>query len=220
MSTLPESKRRGLDVAADMLWRVSEWPLGLTLAAATRFVMRTSSVRVDVLLRTSPAIFIHWHADLPLLLGVCGHARHWAMVSGAPYMAPVARMSKLLGLRLARGASGERGREALALLEAALRRGESVELAVDGPSGPAFRAKPGCTELALRTGAPLVALAVRSSRFVITPGRWDRQVLPAPFSSIEVLAREVPVSANDTRDSLLERVQATLDVLRSAVHDA
>lgn len=198
----------------DLIWRASEWPLGLTLAAATRIVLRSATLSVDPWLQRSPAIFVHWHADLPVLLGVCGEARHWAMVSGAPYMAPVARMSALLGLRLARGASGERGQEALRLLESALLRGESVELAVDGPSGPPFRAKPGCAELALRTKAPIVALVVRAERFLITPGRWDRQVLPAPFSRIEVLAREVPAKRDDGRESLLERVQATLDSLR------
>jgi lysophospholipid acyltransferase (LPLAT)-like uncharacterized protein len=48
---------------------------------------------------------------------------------------------------------------------------------------------------------------------VITPGRWDRQVLPVPFSTIEVFAREVPRAAHDTRDTLLARVQETLETL-------
>ncbi len=137
------------------------------------------------------------------------------MVSAAPYMAPIARMSRLLGLQLARGASGSHGREALNLLDLALSRGESVELAVDGPAGPVFRAKPGCVDLALRSGAPIIAVAYRASRALETPGRWDHQVFPLPFSSIEVVAREVPRSATETREELLGRVQATLDELRA-----
>jgi lysophospholipid acyltransferase (LPLAT)-like uncharacterized protein len=203
-----------------LVWRVAEWPLGVTLAAATHAVLRTSTVHIEPLFARRPSIVVHWHAHLPVLLGLCGEARHWIMMSGSPYMAPIARMSTLLGLRLARGASGSGGQEALRILEAALARGESVELAVDGPAGPAFRARPGCVELAFRTGAPIVAVAYRASSFVITPGRWDRQVLPTPFATIDVLAREVPRLEGDTRETLLARVQASLDALRLDVGNA
>jgi len=203
-----------------LVWRLAEWPLGGALAATTHAVLLTSELRVDPLLARTPAIVVHWHAHLPVMLAVCGEAGHWIMMSGSPYMAPIARMSRLLGLRLVRGASGAGGQEALRVLEAALVRGESVELAVDGPHGPPFRARPGCVELALRTGAPIVATAVRASRFVITPGRWDRQVLPAPFATIDVIAREVPRFEGDTRETMLARVQASLDELRSVVGNA
>jgi lysophospholipid acyltransferase (LPLAT)-like uncharacterized protein len=203
-----------------LLWRALEWPLGLTLWAVTRGLLATTHLRVDPLLARAPAVFVHWHAHLPVLLAVFGREGRWAMVSGAPYMAPIARMSQLLGLQLARGASGEGGRGALRLLEAALGRGASVELAVDGPAGPVFLAKPGCVDLALATGAPLVAVAYRASRFVITPGRWDRQVLPWPFSTIEVLAREVPRVDGEPREALLARVQATLEALRAEAGNA
>jgi lysophospholipid acyltransferase (LPLAT)-like uncharacterized protein len=194
--------------------------VGLGLWATTRLVLSSTRLRVDPLFERRAAIFVHWHAHLPVLLALCGQARHWAMVSRAPYMAPIARMSTLLGLRLARGASGAGGKDALSLLEAALGRGESVELAVDGPSGPLFQAKPGCVDLALRTEAPLIALAYRASRFVITPGRWDRQVLPVPGATLDVLAREVVRHEGDTRTSLLARVQETLDALRTEAGNA
>ena len=211
---------QGIGAVKEVLFRASEWPVGIALSAATRFVIRSATLRFEPSFSRSPAIFVHWHAHLPLLLGLCGQARHWAMVSGAPYMAPVARMSTLLGLRLARGATGAGGKDALKVLEAALLRGEAVELAVDGPTGPAFRVKAGCVDLALRTGAPIVALAYRVDHFVITPRRWDRQVLPAPFSTIDVLAREVPRDTGDSRDTLRDKVQATLDALRAEAGNA
>jgi len=210
----------GGGLVTPLVWRLAEWPIGASLAAATRTVLQSSSLRVDPLFVRSPAIIVHWHAHLPVMLGLCGRERHSIMISGAPYMAPIARMAKLLGLRVVRGASGEGGQAALRLLEDALVRGESVELAVDGPAGPAFRARPGCVELAFRTGAPIIAVAYRASRFVITPGRWDRQVLPAPFGTIELVAREVPRHEGDTREALLARVQSTLEALRVEVGNA
>jgi len=88
-----------------------------------------------------------------------------------------------------------------------------VELAVDGPAGPLYQARRGCAELALATGAPLVALAYDSPLAFTTPLRWDRQRLVLPFARVEVAARLVPRHADDTVEALLARVQATLDAL-------
>ncbi|MEW5742247.1 MAG: DUF374 domain-containing protein [Myxococcota bacterium] len=176
--------------------------------------MATSRVRVQGPFGEGPAIYAHWHQHLPLLLPLCGRLRCWLLMSTAPRMAPIARWTRLLGLRLVRGASGEGGRAALPALADALSRGESVELAVDGPQGPAFQAKPGCVELALETGAPLIALAYSSRTARSTPGRWDQQLLVRPFSEVTVLAVLVPRTPEDTREELLARVQQILTSLR------
>ena len=91
-----------------------------------------------------------------------------------------------------------------------------MELAVDGPAGPPFVAKPGCVDLALATGAPIVALGYRCPVAVVTPGRWDDQLMVLPFAEVTVVARPVPVREGDTRETLLARVQSALEELRVA----
>jgi lysophospholipid acyltransferase (LPLAT)-like uncharacterized protein len=136
------------------------------------------------------------------------------MMSGAPRMAPIARWARLVGLRLVRGATGEGGQAALQRLVEIARAGASVEMAVDGPSGPAFQAKPGCVDLALASGLPLIAIGYRSPKAFVTPGRWDEQLQVPPFAEIEVVAVPIPRGEGDTRESLLKRVQQALADLR------
>lgn len=153
-----------------LLWRVAAWPIAVPVWAWSRLVLGTARVRLDGRLDAAPAIYVHWHQHLPLLMPLLGRRGCWLMMSGAPNMAPIARWAQLLGLRLVRGTSGDGGRAALARLAEIVRDGGSVELAVDGPAGPPFVAKPGCADLALATGAPIVALGYRCPSAVVTPG--------------------------------------------------
>jgi len=196
-----------------VVWRLFEWPVGLALWAVTRLVLATSRVRFDDPAAGRPAIYVHWHRYLPLVMPLCGARGGCILMSASPKMAPIARWARLVGLELVRGASGENGRETLPRLIEEIASGSSVELAVDGPAGPVFQARRGCAELALATGAPLVALAYRSPTGFTTPLRWDRQRLVIPFARVEVIARRVEQTADDDVETLLARVQATLEAL-------
>jgi len=202
--------------ASRSLWSVAAWPVAGSLWAWSRIVLGTSRVRVEGSLDERPTIYVHWHQHLPLVMPLLGGRGCWLMMSGAPYMAPIARWAQLLGLRLVRGSSGDGGRAALSRLADALREGGSVELAVDGPAGPPFVAKPGCVDLALSTGAPIVALGYRGDLCFVTPGRWDEQLMVLPFAAVTLTAVPVPVREGDTRETLLARVQSALEGLRVA----
>ena len=174
----------------------------------------TSRVRIEGTIGGAPAIYVHWHQHLPFLMPLLGERRCWLMMSASPRMSPIARWARLLGLRLVRGASGEGGREALQRLVEIARGGGSIELAVDGPGGPAFRVKPGCADLALETGLPLIAVGYRSRGAFVVRGRWDDQLMVCPFADVEVVAAPVPRMEHETREGLLEGVQRALERLR------
>lgn len=194
-------------------WSILEWPLGLLLWAWTRLTLASVRVRGAEAVNERATIYVHWHRYLPVLMPLCGAKRHWIMMSAAPRMAPIARWAQLVGLRLVRGASGEGGRAARDELARKLRGGDSVVLAVDGPAGPVFRARPGCAELSLATGAPIRVLAYRARPGFTTPLRWDRQLLTLPFASVEVVSRVVTPVEGEGLDALLARVQAALEAL-------
>jgi lysophospholipid acyltransferase (LPLAT)-like uncharacterized protein len=109
-----------------------------------------------------PVIFVNWHRYQAFLIPHHGAHRRWMLVSPAAPPAPVARFSLLCGLNLVRGASGDRGKQALEELAQVLSAGHSITLAVDGPAGPRFRAKRGCADLAIRTGFPVVPVRYQS----------------------------------------------------------
>jgi len=189
---------------------VAGGPLSIVLSLWSRVTLATARLEVTGPGLDGQAIFVHWHGYLPLVMPLLGQRRAWLLTSAAPYMEAIARWAERCGLQLVRGASGENGRAALAKLEQAVAAGGSVELAVDGPAGPRWVAKPGCVTLALATGLPVVGVRYRGSMQFVTPGRWDRQVLVLPFSRVRVETFLIPLGAGADVATNLSVVQAAL----------
>ena len=60
----------------------------------------------------------------------------------------------------------------------------------DGPWGPYRVAKPGALIVARHAGFRLLPVAVRAKPAIRLTGRWDRQLVPLPFSRLTLLAGE------------------------------
>ncbi len=95
----------------------------------------------------------------------------------------LARVSLLLGYRPIRGSSTRFGGTALAEALRAIKRGEDVVFAADGPRGPYHRLKPGCLYAAAKTGAGLFygSYASKPSKKLRS---WDRFNVFPPLSRI------------------------------------
>lgn len=195
---------------ARLLWRLAEWPIALAWHAYASLVRLTSRVTIDGTPPDGGAIFVNWHRYQSFLIPHHGTFHRSMLVSPAPPLAPVARFCTLSGLRLVRGASGDRGKQALEELTQVVANGGAVTIAVDGPAGPPFRVKRGCAEIAIRTGAPIVPVNFRSDRGLDLQWRWDKTFMPAPFDRIVV--RYGPAIEADGRDTdaLIDAVQQTL----------
>lgn len=193
-------------------WYALEWPLALFAASLAWLVRFTSRVEPPASEPQGPAIYVNWHRYQSFLIAYHGQRRRWMLVSPVPQLEPIARFCKLMGLRLVRGASGERGREALEELKTILVNGDSVSIAVDGPRGPAFHAKRGCVDLARAAGVPIVPIAYRCSRAHEFRWRWDQTLMPLPFARIEILCG-APITATRTDDEVLGAVEAALNAL-------
>ena len=192
-----------------LLWRLAEWPIGLAWWAYASLVRVTSKVTISGAPPDGPAIFVNWHRYQSFLIPHHGAYQRWMLVSPAPALAPVARFCRLCGLNLVRGASGERGKQALEELSQGLGFGRSVTIAVDGPAGPVFQVKRGCADLALRTGAPIVPVNYRCGRGLTLGRRWDQTLLPTPFDRI-VVRYGPPITSEAGAPELLEAVQRGL----------
>jgi len=169
------------------VWRVAAWPVGVVLKLHADVILRSSrtSIAGAGANYSDPAIYVNWHR-YPFLVIYHGQHHRWLMISPAPYMDSIAAYSRLAGLRVVRGASGDQGRTALAELTERLRAGDSVVLAVDGPAGPALRVKRGCIDLARVTGAPIIPVAYSSRRGKYDARRWDHWLMPEAFDTIVV----------------------------------
>jgi lysophospholipid acyltransferase (LPLAT)-like uncharacterized protein len=159
-----------------------------------------------------PAVYVNWHKYVSFLC--IHHAKHhrWLLMSSAPYMAPVALWCRWMGLTVIRSAPGERSRESLVHLVNALKNGNAVVLAADGPAGPAFCVKPGCVDLALATGVPVIPVAYRSTRGRSNLKRWDQLYQVRKFDRIEVrYGAPIFLDPTATPAASLERVRKGLE---------
>lgn len=157
-----------------------------------------------------PVIFVLWHGRLlPCTFYHRGQGLA-TLVSQHGDGEIIARIVRRWDYTPVRGSSSRGGLEALRRLVRVVRQGQSLAITPDGPRGPRETMKPGPLIVAQRTGAPLVPVACGASRGRFF-GRWDRFLLPAPFSKIHIeygAPRFVPKSA--TADDL-SRISGELE---------
>jgi lysophospholipid acyltransferase (LPLAT)-like uncharacterized protein len=92
------------------------------------------------------------------------------------------------------------------------RSGSSLVVSPDGPFGPYRRAKPGALIVARESGLPLRPWAVSARPAIRLRGRWDRHVVPLPFSRVRVVQGEaLRVAPREPLRPLLARLQEALD---------
>jgi len=197
-------------VFARLLWRLLEWPIALAWYGYALLVRATSRVTIDGAPPDGAAIFVNWHRYQYFLIPHHGTFHRFMLVSPAPALTPVARFCRLCGFRLVRGASRDRGKQALEELTRVVEGGGSVTIAVDGPAGPVFQVKRGCADLAITTGAPIVPVNYTCRRGIDLPWRWDQSYLPTPFDRI-VVRYGSPIRAEGrAAEELIEAVQAAV----------
>src|SRR5262245_35815807 len=120
-----------------------------------------------------------------------------------------AMLVRRVGGQVIRGSSTATGARALRdYYEALVKEGVSPVITPDGPRGPRFEFKPGAILLGQMSGRPILPMAYAASRAWLI--KWDKFVVPVPFSRIVVAigaARYVP---RVTDAAAIERLQGEL----------
>lgn len=155
------------------------------LASGWRFEIVGREHLAGIHPKGAPAIWVMWHAHFLPLLWLHRHDGTTLLISRHQDGERFARVASRLGYRTLRGSSTRGGASALLGLIRSLRGGAQVAIAADGPRGPRERAKPGAVEAALRTGAPLIPVAV-AARPAWRLRTWDGFLLPAPWARVRV----------------------------------
>ena len=120
----------------------------------------------------------------------------------------------------AEGESAEAARLARELARLG-REGATVGVSPDGPIGPYRRAKPGALIVARESGLPLQPWAFSAHPSIRLTGRWDRHIVPLPFSRIRAMEAEpIRVAEREPLRPLLARLQSALDEVASAADAA
>lgn len=171
-----------------------------------------------------PLILAFWHNQLVgagcflLPLTLRAGVRVGSLVSLSKDGELTARMARFWGhFELERGSTTRGGLGGLRRLHRAIsRRGVSVALAPDGPTGPIYEVKSGALVLAQSSQAPVVPMAAIADRYWRL-GSWDRIMVPKPFARLAVVAGE-PMSVPRRQTS--EELQARSEELGRRLDDA
>lgn len=154
-----------------------------------------------------------WHDCLmPYFAGAMRYPKPYVWMNHpAWYMRGVHIYLGWMGVRrLVLGSSGHGGRRALQELAPLLTAGASTFLNPDGPYGPAHQVKDGVLDLALQTGAPIVAIHVRCHRAWRAP-TWDRKLIPWPGSLVELVYSPPWQATAENREALRAMIQSHLN---------
>ncbi len=129
-------------------------------------------------------LFCFWHSRL---LGLCYTHRYQdigIMVSKSFDGEWITRIVTQVGYRTFRGSSSRNG--AVAFIEMLKNQDKGdLALTVDGPRGPAQKAKPGAILLAANSGLPLVPISYIADKAWRLKS-WDKFIVPKPFSTLTV----------------------------------
>jgi lysophospholipid acyltransferase (LPLAT)-like uncharacterized protein len=179
--------------------RSTPFVAGIAWAAAALIVAHSKLLRVSfddhpevAALDPDPVLYGFWHGRQYLLV----HAfrdRGIAIMTDLSWAGEIqSRILTRLGYATVRGSSRRRAGRAVAAIRREIERGHPAAFALDGPSGPAFRSKPGILYLAAKLGRPIVPVATSARPAWILRNTWCRYLIPYPFARC-LIVRGAPI---------------------------
>lgn len=191
---------------------IVQWLIAVLVALPIWLLYFTCRVRVinyDTFkkYRRAPAVFTFWHGRMLMLSPVIclGGMRSYVIASRHADGRMMARIQRLFGLEALYGSTTRGAAAVLRAGVAALGRGDhSICISPDGPSGPSMRMRMGALYFAAQSGAPIIPVCYTASRARFLR-RWDRFLVPMPFSRIVVKVGEPIFIPKNLSDEELEK---------------
>lgn len=183
-----------------------------------RFIVEPADA-VEKVTPDLPVIVGVWHGQHILLPAVPIGLHGSAMISKSVDGEVTARLVEHFGNKTIRASGGRKASATLkkgglsGFLEmlGALERKENVVQTADIPKGISRKAGLGIVQLAKKSGAPIVPLAIASSRRFIFKNAWDKAALNMPFGTTGICIGKLVRVSPDADDTALEQARLTLE---------
>lgn len=134
----------------------------------------------------NPMIFAFFHQEEYSLIGAFIDKSICALVSKSKDGEGMSAIAEGLGYNVVRGSSSRGAAGALIQAIRIVRQGHHFTIAVDGPRGPIYKAKPGASAISSKTNTPIVPLRTSVQKKWFLSRTWNNGVIPKPFSRIDV----------------------------------
>ena len=196
--TRSEAFVSAVSFAASVFMRVYSW----TVRVETDIHPETAA------LDRNRAVYVFWHGRQFLLLTSFRNQGLVVMTDVSWAGRIQAGIMMRMGYSVVRGSSRRKGVRALVDIKHAVEAGSAAAFAVDGPSGPARKSKPGALYLAHKLGYPIVPAATAARPSWGIRSTWCLYLVPAPFSrGLVMLGKPIAAAADGTLEvSELDRI--------------
>ena len=209
-------------VLAILSWLATRY---LKLVVATNRFVVVPEDAVDQVKQLEPVIVAVWHGQHILLPAIPIELKGVAMVSRNFDGEVTARTVEYFGNETVRASGGRLAATSLkkggmtGFLEmlGALKEGKNVVQTADIPKGVSRRAGLGIVNLAKRSNAPILPLAIASSRRITFDKAWDKAALNLPFGTTAICIGKPVHVTSDASDDMLE---AAREELQAELNDA
>jgi lysophospholipid acyltransferase (LPLAT)-like uncharacterized protein len=131
-------------------------------------------------------LFAHWHRDELAVVQCVRRYRIATMTSRSKDGQLIDFVIRKLGGATSKGSSSRGGSEALRGLLRLMKSGYNGSIAVDGPRGPVFKAKPGAMEISKLAHCGVIPTGVASRRRHVFSRSWNQARLPLPFTRVVI----------------------------------
>lgn len=144
--------------------------------------------------------YAFWHGRQFLLVPSFG-SWHISIMSDLSWAGEIqTRILSRFGYVVVRGSSKRKGAQALLSMKKVIKNGAAGGFALDGPSGPIYKSKPGIIFLAQKMGYPIIPLTASADRAWILKKTWCHYLLPKPFAKCYVaMGKPIWVVKKDVR---------------------
>ncbi len=132
-------------------------------------------------------VIAHWHGDELGILHLLKPYRVACIISTSKDGELMNRAVQLLGGKTVRGSSTRQGTQALKGIIRLKKEGFRPSVAVDGPKGPLYKAKPGVLQISRLTNLPIVPISFHASRYLTFHKAWNQSRLPLPFAKVSIV---------------------------------
>ncbi|MEQ9823095.1 MAG: DUF374 domain-containing protein [Puniceicoccaceae bacterium] len=186
-----------------------------TWSATWRIRIVESEFLTHAMQHHQPVLFAHWHRDELAVLHCVARYRIATMTSRSKDGQLIDYVIRRMGGATSKGSSSRGGSEALRGLLRLMKSGYNGSIAVDGPRGPIYKAKPGVFEIAKLAHCAIIPTGVASQHRRIFERSWNKARLPYPFSRVVIHFGE-PIWVQDlTKEGI--RSLETSEHLESAI---
>jgi lysophospholipid acyltransferase (LPLAT)-like uncharacterized protein len=129
----------------------------------------------------------------------------------------IARVIRRFGYGVARGSSTRGSHAAMMETLRALKLGNDVGFAMDGPRGPRYIVKPGAAYTAWKSGNPVVPFCISVDKKWVMRS-WDGFQIPKPFSrAVVLIGNPISIESSAGREGIKiaeAQIQQSLEELR------